>query len=200
MKKSDEKEIGAILKDGRLIDEAIAAAHAEVLRRHRQAGVPIVIWRHGQVVEMSADEFEQMADKSTTCPPGSAPASATTGRSTLRPRPARSRESCRCNDLMTLSAIHPGTLPAAQANDALSWYAVPKAFLLGSTSLGSSVAHLYRYRSKHDEHDACRRTADGVRMDPRCESPRDHERAPATTRGPADRRRSVAPSGVELGW
>lgn len=58
--KPNEKDIGAIFRDGRLIDEAIAAAHAEVVRRHRQLGAPLVIWRDGLVVEVTADEFERM--------------------------------------------------------------------------------------------------------------------------------------------
>jgi hypothetical protein len=58
MTKTDVMDIGAIIGDGRLVDEAIAAAHAEVVRRHRQLGVPIVIWRDGHVAEVSADEFE----------------------------------------------------------------------------------------------------------------------------------------------
>ena len=60
MTKPDQKDIGAIIRDGRLIDEAIAEAHAEVVRRHRQLGAPLVIWLDGRVAEVTADEFERM--------------------------------------------------------------------------------------------------------------------------------------------
>jgi len=60
MTMTDHKDIGAIIRDGRLIDEAITAAHAEVVRRHRQLGARLVLWRDGRVVEVTADEFDQM--------------------------------------------------------------------------------------------------------------------------------------------
>ena len=46
------------IRDGTLIDRAIVAAHRRVIQRHRQLGVPLVIWRGGQVVEVPPDSVE----------------------------------------------------------------------------------------------------------------------------------------------
>jgi hypothetical protein len=46
------KDIAAILQDGTAIDRAIERAGYDVVRRHRQLGVPLVIWRDGRVVEV----------------------------------------------------------------------------------------------------------------------------------------------------
>jgi len=54
MKKKSHREIERILRDGTAIDRAIVAARRRVIRLHRQLGVPLVIWRDGKVVEVSA--------------------------------------------------------------------------------------------------------------------------------------------------
>jgi hypothetical protein len=46
------------LRDGDAIDRAIAAAHRHVILRHRQLGIPLVIWKDGKVVEVSAESIE----------------------------------------------------------------------------------------------------------------------------------------------
>jgi hypothetical protein len=51
----DERDIRRIMEEGTLVDRAIVRAHAEAVRRHRLLGVPLVIWRDGQVVEVSPD-------------------------------------------------------------------------------------------------------------------------------------------------
>lgn len=55
-------DIESIIRDGTAIDRAIVAAHRRVIRRHRQLGVPLVIWRGGQVVEVSPESVELPAD------------------------------------------------------------------------------------------------------------------------------------------
>lgn len=46
------KDIAAIVRDGTAIDRAIERAGYRVVRRHRQLGVPLVIWQDGRVVEV----------------------------------------------------------------------------------------------------------------------------------------------------
>jgi hypothetical protein len=39
-------------------DQAIAEAHRNVILRHRAAGVPLVLWRDGAVVEVDPNTVE----------------------------------------------------------------------------------------------------------------------------------------------
>ena len=48
----------AALRDGEALDRAIVASHRRVILRHRQSGVPLAIWREGQVVEVAAESVE----------------------------------------------------------------------------------------------------------------------------------------------
>lgn len=56
--KPKKKDIEAIFREGTLIDRAIAAGAREAIRRHKQAGVPMVIWRNGASVWVDAAELE----------------------------------------------------------------------------------------------------------------------------------------------
>lgn len=58
MKAKPAKDITAIFREGTLIDRAIAAGAREAIRRHKQAGVPVVIWRDGKSVCVDAAELE----------------------------------------------------------------------------------------------------------------------------------------------
>ena len=49
------KDIGAIIREGTAIDRAIESAHRRVIRRHRQLGIPLVIWKDGRVIEVPPD-------------------------------------------------------------------------------------------------------------------------------------------------
>ena len=49
------KDVGAIIRDGTAIDRAIERAGYAVVRRHRQLGVPLVIWQDGRVIEVSPE-------------------------------------------------------------------------------------------------------------------------------------------------
>ena len=60
MRKS--KDIAAIIREGTAVDRAIVAARRRVIRRHRQLGVPLVIWRDGRLVEVAADTVELPPD------------------------------------------------------------------------------------------------------------------------------------------
>jgi hypothetical protein len=65
------RDIGAIIREGSAIDHAIETARHRVVRRHRQLGVPLVVWRDGQVVEISAESIRLPEDAPTqsTVPP-----------------------------------------------------------------------------------------------------------------------------------
>ena len=43
--------------DGTLMDEAMKKAVAEAVLRHRQLGLPIVVWRDGKVVWIPPEEL-----------------------------------------------------------------------------------------------------------------------------------------------
>ncbi len=58
MKAKPVKDITAIFREGTLIDRAIAAGAREAIRRHKQAGVPVVIWQDGKSVWVDAAELE----------------------------------------------------------------------------------------------------------------------------------------------
>ena len=45
-----------------MIDRAIVAARRRVIQRHRRLGVPLAIWREGQVVEVPPESVELPAD------------------------------------------------------------------------------------------------------------------------------------------
>jgi len=45
-------DIDAAFEEGTPIDEALNEAVMEAIERHRQAGVPIVVWQDGKTVEI----------------------------------------------------------------------------------------------------------------------------------------------------
>lgn len=53
-----EKDIDHIFREGTLIDEALAAGVQEALRRHKEAGRPIVEWRDGRTVWVPPEEIK----------------------------------------------------------------------------------------------------------------------------------------------
>jgi len=52
------KDIAKIFAEGKLIDKALRLAAREALLRHKQAGVPIVVWRRGKVVRIPASQIK----------------------------------------------------------------------------------------------------------------------------------------------
>ena len=60
------QDIAWIIRDGTAIDRAIVAARRRVIQRHRQLGVPLAIWRDGEVVEVDPESVELPGDTSTT--------------------------------------------------------------------------------------------------------------------------------------
>jgi RNase P protein component len=59
MKREGGKDIGKIFAEGVLVDEAIRRGVREAIRRHRQAGVPMVIWRDGKIMYVAAEQLEK---------------------------------------------------------------------------------------------------------------------------------------------
>lgn len=62
MSRRPSRDIEKIIRDGTAIDQAIVAARRRVIHQHRQLGVPLVIWRDGQVVEVPPHSVEPPAD------------------------------------------------------------------------------------------------------------------------------------------
>lgn len=58
-----------MVHDGAAIDRAIIAAHRRVIRRHRQLGIPLVIWRDGKVIEVAPESVDLPKDDVDTEPP-----------------------------------------------------------------------------------------------------------------------------------
>jgi hypothetical protein len=56
-----DRDIGAMMRDGRWVDEAIAASRRRLVREHRLMGRPLVVWRDGAVAYLPAEDFEEDA-------------------------------------------------------------------------------------------------------------------------------------------
>ena len=54
---SSGRPLGERLRDIRLIEQALARAVREALRRHKQAGNPIAVWRDGRVVWLEPQDI-----------------------------------------------------------------------------------------------------------------------------------------------
>lgn len=52
------KDIGSMLEDDTLIDAVLKKAVREALRRHKQMGNPVVVWRNGKTVWIPSEEIE----------------------------------------------------------------------------------------------------------------------------------------------
>lgn len=50
-------DVDRICLEGSEIDEAVERAGREARLRHKQMGVPIVVWRDGQMVEIPPEEI-----------------------------------------------------------------------------------------------------------------------------------------------
>ena len=59
MKAKRPKDITAIFREGTLIDRAMAAAVREAVLRHKQAGVPMAVWRNGKTVWVDPAKLER---------------------------------------------------------------------------------------------------------------------------------------------
>jgi hypothetical protein len=51
------RTLGERLRDVRLIERALARAVRDALKRHKQAGNPIAVWRDGRVVWIAPEDI-----------------------------------------------------------------------------------------------------------------------------------------------
>lgn len=51
------RDVDAICREGKLIDEAVERAGRDARLRHKQLGVPLVVWRDGKVIEIPPEEI-----------------------------------------------------------------------------------------------------------------------------------------------
>jgi len=51
-------EIEAVMRDDKAVSQAFVASYRRTVLRHRHLGLPLVVWKDGQVVEVSADEVD----------------------------------------------------------------------------------------------------------------------------------------------
>lgn len=58
MTRRADKDIESIILDGDIPDRAMIATQRAVILEHRLRGLPLVLWRDGQVVEVPADSVE----------------------------------------------------------------------------------------------------------------------------------------------
>jgi hypothetical protein len=52
-----EKSVGELLSDTERVTDAVRQAGREARLRHKQLGVPLVVWRDGQVVLIPPEEI-----------------------------------------------------------------------------------------------------------------------------------------------
>ena len=65
MATNKQKDIDKIFREGTLIDEAMNAAVRDAVQLHKEKGLPLVVWRDGKVVWITAEEAQRtMAAKS----------------------------------------------------------------------------------------------------------------------------------------
>ena len=50
-------DVGEVCRQRAAIDKAVADAGRDARLRHKQLGVPIVVWRDGQIVEIPPEEI-----------------------------------------------------------------------------------------------------------------------------------------------
>lgn len=60
-----KQSISDVFRKGTAIDRALEAAARDAIKRHRQSGQPIPVWRDGKTVMVSADELEERLNKLT---------------------------------------------------------------------------------------------------------------------------------------
>ena len=53
-----DKDITAVFQEGMPIVRALEAAAREAIKRHKQVGQPMVVWRDGKIVYISPEEME----------------------------------------------------------------------------------------------------------------------------------------------
>lgn len=52
------KDLLTILREGVLVEQALEKAARRAIREHKEEGLPLAMWRDGQVVWVPAEELE----------------------------------------------------------------------------------------------------------------------------------------------
>jgi hypothetical protein len=73
MKAKPLPDIKKLLMDGRVVDRVIREGVREALLRHKRAGVPIVVWRSGRIVEVPASKIKVYGGRSRRAATATAP-------------------------------------------------------------------------------------------------------------------------------
>jgi hypothetical protein len=55
----EPKDIGRIFREGTLIDEALNLAVRDAVQLHKEKGLPMVVWRNGEIVWITPEEAER---------------------------------------------------------------------------------------------------------------------------------------------
>jgi hypothetical protein len=66
MTNESPRDISEILSDPNVVIEAINEATQEAVRRHKQMGVPMAIWKDGRVTWVAPEELEQSNRKNAS--------------------------------------------------------------------------------------------------------------------------------------
>jgi len=56
------RDVGKLLKDRAILDAALREGAREALRVHREAGLPLAVWRDGRTEWVTPEEFERLLD------------------------------------------------------------------------------------------------------------------------------------------
>ena len=59
MKAEQPKDVEKLFREGTVIDRALRAAPREAIRRHKQAGVPVALWKNGKTVWVDPNELDK---------------------------------------------------------------------------------------------------------------------------------------------
>jgi hypothetical protein len=57
------------VRDLRLVQQALANAVRDALRRHKQAGNPVAVWRDGHIVWLDPDDIPEATGRDPGAPP-----------------------------------------------------------------------------------------------------------------------------------
>jgi hypothetical protein len=65
---SERKDIGAILREGKVAEEALELAFQDAVRQHRMYNLPVAVRKGGEIVRVSPFEIHLPEDDDPTFP------------------------------------------------------------------------------------------------------------------------------------
>jgi hypothetical protein len=66
MADASSSPLGERIRDVQLIEQALARAVREALRRHKQAGNPVAVWRGGRTIWIEPDDIPVTTEHRST--------------------------------------------------------------------------------------------------------------------------------------